>query len=481
MAALGDRMVGRAPYVLLSAAVLWVTLHALRPLHDPDAWWHLRLGRDFLEQRSFSVPRDWSSFATSSWVPTQPLPEAVMALVEKGFGLPGVVWVYAASLVVLVTGTFFVCRTFGSPLPAVIGTLIFVATAEGAMTPRPQLISYGLVLVVVTAWLRTEDDLRPRWWLVPLTLFWSMCHGFWFLGVGYGFVAIPAIALTTRAPAHVLARLTLVPLASLAAVLLNPVGPRVFVAPFIVGQRGQFITEWQHASLVSGPTVVILVSVGACIGVLIRFREEFTWFGATVALSSVFFAWYAARTVAVGGIVLAPVVTAALEVVVRSSQSNESARIPTVRSSSHGPGRAETRCLIGACLAMLVVMAVLAPQVASEPGHDGPVAFDKQLDALPQGTTVLNDYLIGGWLAWRHPSLNRWIDGLADAYPMSHLRDARTLQFQQHGWKGIVARSGANVAIMEGESRVAAFENLGWHTAARDGRWFLLERAAAHD
>src|SRR5436190_11900109 len=130
MTSASDRMLGWAPYVLLSAAVVWVASHALRPLQDPDAWWHLRLGRELLDARSFSAPADWSSFATVSWVPTQPLPEMALALVADTFGLAGVVWVYVASLVTLVIGLYVLIRTLASPLPAVVATVLFVATAE---------------------------------------------------------------------------------------------------------------------------------------------------------------------------------------------------------------------------------------------------------------------------------------------------------------------------------------------------------------
>ena len=47
---------------------------------------------------------------------------------------------------------------------------------------RPQVISYLLVAVTVGAWLRTRDDGRLRWWLVPLAWVWAMLHGMWPIG-----------------------------------------------------------------------------------------------------------------------------------------------------------------------------------------------------------------------------------------------------------------------------------------------------------
>jgi hypothetical protein len=130
--------------------------------------------------------------------------------------------------------------------------------------------------------------------------------------------------------------------------------------------------------------------------------------------------------------------------------------------------------LVGSAV-LLALVAVAVPHVADGPGDDVPVAFDRQLDALPPGTTVLDDYTIGGWLAWQHPELNRWVDGLADAYPVSHLRDVTTVQFQHPGWQRVLARSGATVAILqEGSAAEHGFEAAGWEPRATDRGWVLL-------
>jgi len=475
MRGLGDRVVAGAPFALLAATILWVASRASTPLQDPDAWWHLRLGQDFLDQRSLSTP-EWSTFATSTWVPTQPLPEVTLALVEHGFGLAGVVWVYVATLVGLVLGIYLLNRRLASPLPAVVATMLFVAAAEAAMTPRPQLISYGLLAVVVVAWLRTEQDLRPRWWLVPLSLLWSLCHGFWFVGVGYGVLAVLVIAVAVRPPPATLVRLALVPIGSALVVLLNPAGPAVFATPFVVRARGQFITEWQRASLTSGPSLTVLATVVLCAAVWAWRREDVTAFRVAVSVTAVFLAWYAVRTVALGGVVMSPLVASALQSVLATSRPpGERPSTLSTESATNAVGRRELRGLIVGSAVLLVSAAVAVPHVAARPGDDVPIALDERLDALSAGTTVLDDYAIGGWLAWRHPGLNRWVDGLADAYPVAHLRDVTTVQFQGSGWRRVLTRSGATVALLEeGSDAERAFTAQGWEPVATDRGWVLL-------
>jgi hypothetical protein len=467
MTSVSDRVLRWAPFALLVATLWWVVTQAWGPLKDPDSWWHLRLGEDFLDQHSFATPSHWSSFATASWAPTQPLPEVVAALVNRALGLEGLVWMYVATLVILVLGVFILNRSYASPLPAVVATMLFVASGEGAMTPRPQLVSYILLAVVIATWLRTEQDLRPRWWLIPLSWLWSLCHGFWFIGVGYGVLAIVAISIAHRLSPAQLLRLALIPLMSALVVLLNPVGWRVFVAPFVVSARGQYIAEWQRADLLSGPTLTVIAMVAICVAVWVWRREDVTWFKVLVAASALVLSWYAVRTVVLGGLVMSPLLASALQAMLSASEKT----VATPGASS--PGRERVWLGAGAG-ALLAIVALVVPHSASRPGGV-PLAFDPTLDRLPAGTTVFNDFTLGGWLSWRHPGLNRWVDGLADAYPVSHLQDTVSVTFQEPGWRGLLARSGATVAILEqGSSAEEAFEHDGWQRTAEDNGWVLL-------
>lgn len=469
MASWSDRLVRGAPYVLLGVSVAWVAERAWGPLKDPDSWWHLRLGEDFLHQGSLSPPGHWSTFATSPWVPTQPLPEVVSALTDRWLGLPGLVWLYVAMVVLVVVMVFLLDRRYASPLPASVAAMLFLAAGEGAMTPRPQLLSYVFLVVVIGVWLRAEIDLRPRWWLVPLSWLWSLCHGFWFVGVGYGVLCVVAIVVGRRATRGQVVQLALVPLASAAVVLLNPVGWRVFAAPFVVSARGQYITEWQHPHLLSGPPLSVLLSCVAVAALWAMKREGVSWFKVLMVLSALFWTWYAVRTVILGAIVVSPLLAAGLQSLIPVSEETP------------GPGstRRERLGLAGAAAALLAVVALVVPQTADEPGRV-PLALDGALDRLPAGTTVLNDFTLGGWLAWRHPQLNRYVDGLADAYPVAHLRDTATVFSVEPGWSGLVARSGASVALLEDGSMLARrLEAQGWAEGGADRGWVLLEQPAS--
>jgi len=181
---MGERAVRWAPPALVLVLLGWIAARAARPISDPDDWWHLRLGNDLISQHSLSTPAHWSGYATVDWVPTEPLPEIAAAYVDRWLGLPGLAVLYAAAGMVVVLTVHLTCRRFAAPLPSALATVLTVLAASASLTSRPQLISFALFPIVVSAWLRTEQDHRTRWWLVPLVWLWSLCHGFWFLGAG---------------------------------------------------------------------------------------------------------------------------------------------------------------------------------------------------------------------------------------------------------------------------------------------------------
>ncbi len=84
--------------VLLPGTILFITMasltwHAAMPLTNPDTYFHLRFGHEFLDGGWTPWdPGSVSSFGTNDWVPTQWLPQVVMAQIEDWFGLAGVAW-----------------------------------------------------------------------------------------------------------------------------------------------------------------------------------------------------------------------------------------------------------------------------------------------------------------------------------------------------------------------------------------------------
>jgi hypothetical protein len=463
------RQLGWMPIVLVAFCMGGVAANRAHGAWDNDLWWHLRLGSDFLAQGNLHPPH-WSPFQNQSWVPTEPVPEVVAALAERWAGLNGVMWLYATGCLVVVLALYVGNRAVGRPMAAMVGTLLATLGCSISLTPRPHLVSFVLLALVLRAWNRTAGDLRPRWYLIPLVYGWSLCHGFWFMGVGYGFLEVAGLFLDRRVRPAEAARLLLVPALAAASVLLNPVGPGVFVAPFQVNEVRRFGSEWQHTTpTMLAPLVVLAVQVAVLV-LWSRHRDLWSWRRLLLLASSVFWLWYAWRTVAVAGVVVAPLVTEALERVLQHSESRsvESSR-PSVRAES---------VFVGASAGVFALaLLALVPATYHPPPTESPV--DRALDRYPRGTVVFNQFDIGGYLTWRHPDLHPVIDGLITPYSPSYVADYFHSRAALPGWQRFFDASGARVALLLTRSRLTEeLEGEGWVPAAHYNDYVVLQEPA---
>ncbi len=466
---MGDRVLRWMPPVLVSVLLGWVVARAARPIDDPDAWWHLRLGNDLINQHSLATPPHWSVFATVDWVPTEPIPEITAAYIDRWFGLPGLAVLFAIAGMVVVLTVYLTCRRVAAPLPSAVITVLAVLASSASLTPRPQLVSFVLFPVVISAWLRTERDHRVRWWLIPLVWIWSLCHGFWFLGAGYGVVFVVGFALSRKMPSPLLLRQAAVAIGSLGVVALNPVGLGVLVAPLRVSDTAQYIQEWQRTDLTSPSALGALLMIAGAAAVWAVRRQGVTSPRLLVLVSAVFWTWYAGRTVAVAGLVIAPLFADALDRLVRTRKA--AAASP---DASNARSSFETPVLGAVAVAAIAVVGILAPITSSQPGGV-PTALDATLDRLPAGTRVFNAYELGGWIAWRHPDLEQYIDGLITPYSTAHAKDFHTAMTLGPGWSRVVTDSGASVAlVVAGSALASALENEGWSNIKSGNGYVLL-------
>jgi hypothetical protein len=444
-----ERVLRWAGPVGVALVMLRVTQLASQPLSNGDTWFHLRLGQELGAPQDWREVEHWSSFATCDWIPTQPLPELVGAWVEDHLGLPGVAWLYGFGLLAFLLTVFAVCRSWAGSLPAGVVTGLTLVAAAGSLSARPQLISLILIPIVVHVWLRTEDDLVPRWWLIPLTWVWAMCHGFWLVGVMVG--GCIAVGLIARGQVRGRAGLALlaVPVASFAAAAVTPLGPQLVLAPLAVNQRADLITEWQRTSfLTPQPWPAVLMVLGS-VAILMMNGDLSLGRGLMMVMAA---GWLvlSVRTVDVAAVVAAPLLATALQ---------------SVMTSRSEPARREMTLLGALAACLLVVLALVAPHTADEPGKV-PSALDAQLDALPEGTTIINASALGGWLALQHQQLNVVVDGLFDAYPVSHLKQVRDAISARPGWQEFVHESDAQAALIDGDAPlVVALGADGWSRA----------------
>ena len=426
------------PWLVYVGIVVSLFLNAARPLTNTDTYFHLRFGHEFLHGWSVRHPGSVSTFATADWVPTQWLSEIVMAKTEDWFGLAGVAWLSGLLQMGLFLGVYAAVRGRADLLVAMPVSAVALFAMQNGLSMRPQVVSYLLTAVVVAAWLRTLDDHRMRWWLVPLVWLWATLHGMWPVALMIGATATVGLALD-RVPPRVVLRAAGVTGACALAAALTPVGPALYGGVVAVGDRAAFFAEWLPPDWVSWRSGGFAVLLAATLVGLWRRRQN-SWTETLLIVLAGVFAAYSVRTVPVGAAMLAPLAAGPLQAMIGR-------RTPV--------GSRERRGVLGGVAVSLVVLALVVPRTS-----DQPLAFpswsDRAIGGLPAGTKVVNDWSLGGYLMWRYPQLDLLMHGYGDTFTTAELTRNDDLLLVAPGWQRDLRETGARVALLRPTSLLAA-------------------------
>jgi hypothetical protein len=422
---------------VLVAILVSLVLNTAKPLTNTDTYFHLRFGHEFLHGWSLRHPGSVSTFATNDWVPTQWLSEIAMAKTEDWLGLAGVAWLSGLLEVLLFLAVYAAVRGRAEPLVAMPVTGVALYAMQNGLSMRPQVASYLFTAVVVAAWLRTLEDRRMRWWLVPLVWLWAMVHGMWPVALMIGAVATVGSALD-RAPRGVVLRSAATTAACAIAAAVTPVGPSLYGAVLQVGSRTAYFAEWQPPDWVSWQSGGFAVLLAATlVGLWVRGHNP--WTETLLIVVAGVFAAYSERTVAVAAAMLAPLAGAPLQAL--------AGRCTAV-------SRLERRVVVGAAALALVALAVAVPRTSADPLAQ-PAWADPALGSLPTGTKVLNDWALGGYLMWRYPRLDLVMHGYGDTFTTPELDRNNGFLLLSPGWEQDLRATGARVAVLRPWSRLA--------------------------
>jgi hypothetical protein len=451
-----------APALALFAVATTVKL-GIRAVSDPDAWWHLKTGAYVLSHGLFYGPDPWVPFSTRPFVLTQWLPEVVAQKGYELFGLPAVAWLRCAAMLALISALVWACRQAADAVPAIIAGLAALIGAGGSLSERPQLVSFVLLAVTVGAWWKTAGDLKPRWWLAPMTFLWACSHGMWGVGVIIGLAVVAGLALDRRLDRRSAMRLLAVPALSLVAAALTPVGPRLLLTPLEVSSNAsQFVQEWHPTDARNIFAAVTLAMIVLALLPWIRGTSARPWWQIALAGSAVVFTLAMFRTVPIGSIVAAPLLASSLQ------EQRGHVRAPLTRRG--------TSAWIGLAVAAAIMAVPIAGSVAQKPSG-WPEGLRAQLGAIPAKTVVLNDYAAGGWLLWAEPQLTPVIDLRSEIYSLGYIRQYIRTEEVRPGWQTLLEQTRPRYALLKANAplTVALREQLHWATVGHDVGYVLLK------
>jgi hypothetical protein len=464
---------GLSPASLVSFVVcLAAFIGPLRPLPDPDSWWHLATGNLILDTGRIptSDPFSWTA-GGNDWVAHEWGTEIVFALVDRWAGPAGLL--VMAGL--LVGAAFLLLRRTLQRIVAnewIVATVLVTALylTKIMWTLRPHLIS----ILFVVFFLHTLVAFRQRavagriWWLVPLTLLWANLHAGFISGVVLVWIFAVVALLERRDDAR---RLVLLAASVTVAGAINPEGPGIYFFSVYLARVSQEVVEWHppefreffgilFAVMLLGTPLLLAVRRQKCDLALLATAAVFGFLG----LSAVRNVWLAA-------VLGAPAFAVALS------------SLPLIPGSSGASGR-ELRLLWGAHLfagvaAVGLAVTMLAGKSDSYLRAEGafPEAAVQRLSALPPGRLV-NPYSWGGYLIWKLPEFPVSIDGRADMYGDELLEEALVVERLQPGWRDFLEDNDVRYVLAPIKRPLAEAVRLlsGWRIVYEDSEAILFER-----
>ncbi len=473
----------------LFIAILFIGLFfmTLRPIADPDFWWHLRTGQLIAETRSVPHADPFSSTNLGvPWIAHEWLTELLLHFLFKigSFGL--LIFVFSA----IITTAFFLVylRCPHGSRPYIAGLILLLGALATAPTwgVRPQMLSLFLTSLFLYLLDRFTQKGQLRYILpIPLiTLIWVNLHAGFFLGlvvVGVylagGVIDLLRIKLLKHEiPDH----LHLRSLLSLAAVLgasvltamVNPNGFHILIYPFqtLVSPSMQLLIqewfspdfhlfEWQPLAL------LILLLIGA--GMVGKKTTSTPHILLTLLLG--YASLRSMRNVPLFVLAAIPVLADEVDSFLRIKQKPASENI--LLKWAYPIFLVFFLLIAGARFVQ-----VAGQQQETETKYFPRAAVEWIIENEPQGN-LYNTYGWGGYLIWRlYPDYPVYIDGRADVYGDTFIFDFLSIQRAEPDWEKKLQDRSIRILLIEPDTTLAKMVRLSssWQNVFEDDQSILF-------
>ncbi|MDB5283516.1 MAG: hypothetical protein JWO06_2591 [Bacteroidota bacterium] len=290
---------------------------SVKNLREPDLWWQIRTGDWILEHKQIPTTDVFSyTYAGTTWINIKWGFEVVAALITKAAG-PECVLLLQALVSCLIV--FFLIKlsrainlskavtTIESPWAVVLSLLLTLIAIEYRINGRPEMISHLFTVVFLFMLLRHRQQTSNKiLWLIPLQLVWANFHEAFGIGIvvtaiffvgswlEYWLAKRNVLTLKTELPKTI----SIVLIATIAVVAINPVGFKLLARPFnILGQvyENKFTTElagfsspeyWQwNVYWAIGLLVIGLLGTLVCFRTLKTKQNRFKLFTERIGIS----------------------------------------------------------------------------------------------------------------------------------------------------------------------------------------------------
>jgi hypothetical protein len=442
-------------YVAAAAFAIAVSL----PGGDPDTYWHLASAKWMVEHGQilradvFSSTANGAPYSVGEW-----LGELVIYGAYLLGGWAGIALLRATLIAV---GAFFITRVAlrAAPAPfALTVTAVALALSEISWTDRPQLFTFALFpLLLDLLFAARAGRTRLLFVVPPLLLFWTNLHGGYALGLAL--VAIfAAEAVLMRRNAMPFAAAAVL---ALAASFIDPGSLGLGAAAAHATSPPRFIVEEAPPDVLKPAGFVFALFGLATLGLALArggtlldalLLVPLFWLGLSAQRHMPYFALAATPYIA-GGLA---------ELWWRWRPASRFA-VPRPVIVGVGAG----------LVAMVAASVATAPFAPIETQY--PTAARAKL-AETSGN-LLNEYDWGGYLIWRVPERQVFIDGRLFLFLPDVLTDYEEMVFMRPGWRDQLDRHAiAQVLLRPDRPLAVALRDQGWTVLAEDANSLLLQR-----
>ena len=427
----------------------------MRPAIDPDLWWHLRTGQLTLQNHAvFRVDPFSFTRAGQSWINHEWLSDVLMFGLYRFSGLGGLVVAFAFLIAAAYLLTFRRCA--GQRYVASIATIWAAIASRPVWGVRPQVLSLFLASLLLVLYDASLSRSRRLWWAVPLMLLWVNLHAGYALGIALlvlfvlGDVAevVTGSESWTRAAPRLRIMASVIA-ACIAVVPLNPYGTKLYWYPVAtlrsVSMQSK-ITEWFSPNFHDPqylPLALLMLASIVALAVSPRLLRP----GELLLLLVVsFLTLLSVRHVGVYALIAAPILSKLLDDVVSGGRRRQSLS-PKLAAFIN----VAVLALFGTFVA-LHIRTVVEHQPQAEAGAFPIRAVGFLTEQRPPGP-ILNDYDWGGYLIWRlYPEYRVFIDGRADVYGDSLMKDFGDANSLTGDWRSVLDRWKIRTVILRTDS-----------------------------
>ncbi len=463
---------------------------AVRPVTDPDFWWHLKTGQHIVEGGGIPHSDIYSTiFFGREWITHEWLSELFIYGIYRATGLGGLILVFS----LIITAGFWIAyqrsaRRVGHPYIPGCALILGGLTAAPTWGVRPQMFSFLFASIYVAILGKYADDEKSRalWWLVPLMVVWVNMHAGFAMGPALMVLTIAGLileGLMERADSlAVIWRrvrpLILVGMLCGAAIMLNPHGARMYMYPFETLKSHammKYIEEWLSPNFQEPMFLPFMLMVFATLSVMALSRKRPRLLDLFLLLATAAGAMRSARNIPFFVLIAMPLLAEHSWSWLTAHRWGQWLTRPEKREvGSQAILKTALNLVLLIALPLGVAALRLERSMANQPSSEArvyPVGAVDFIRAQKPPQPMFNDYGWGGYLIWKlYPDYRVYIDGRADVYGDAFMEEFLSTQSGHAGWRGPLDKYGVRTVLIKPDLALASLlrQDSGWQNVFED-------------